>query len=61
MDGKQGAQLFHVLGAEYLVPMHYECWKHFTEFGDDLAKVFQEGGIADRVCWLPRGQSKKII
>ncbi|KAK0455610.1 putative Zn-dependent hydrolases of the beta-lactamase protein [Desarmillaria tabescens] len=61
MDGKQAARLFREIKADILVPMHYESWNHFTQFGKELAKVFEEEGIQDKVCWLTPGVSKKVI
>ncbi|KAL4912736.1 putative Zn-dependent hydrolases of the beta-lactamase protein [Aspergillus aurantiobrunneus] len=61
MDGKQGARLFNTIKADYLVPMHYESWGHFTQFGKDLVKVFEEEGIFERVRWLTPGKSVKIL
>ncbi|KAJ5825344.1 Zn-dependent hydrolases of the beta-lactamase protein [Penicillium riverlandense] len=61
MDGKQAAHLFRTIKADKLVPMHYESWDHFTQFGQDLVKVFKEEGIFEDVCWLTPGKSVKII
>ncbi|KAJ5360189.1 Zn-dependent hydrolases of the beta-lactamase protein [Penicillium concentricum] len=61
MDGKQAAHLFHTIKADYLVPMHYESWGHFTQFGKDLVGEFQEEGIIDNVRWLTPGKSVKIL
>lgn len=61
MDGKQGARLFHTIKADCLVPMHYESWGHFTQFGKDLVKAFEEEGISDRVRWLTPGKPVKIL
>lgn len=61
MDGKQAAKLFREIKADYLVPMHYESWHHFTQFGEELRRVFQEEGINDRVCWLSPGQAVKVL
>ncbi|KAH8742308.1 hypothetical protein F5883DRAFT_366246, partial [Diaporthe sp. PMI_573] len=33
MDGAQAAKLFREIGAEVLIPMHFESWGHFTQFG----------------------------
>ncbi|KAG2007718.1 hypothetical protein GB937_008368 [Aspergillus fischeri] len=60
MDGKQGAHLFRTIKADYLVPMHYESWGHFVQFGKDLVKVFEEEGIMDKVRWLSPGKSVKV-
>ncbi|GKZ33554.1 hypothetical protein AbraIFM66950_003459 [Aspergillus brasiliensis] len=61
MDGKQAAKLFREIKADYLVPMHYESWHHFTQFGEELRRVFQEEGIDDRVCWLNPGHAVKVL
>ena len=61
MDGKQAAKLFQDIKADYLVPMHYESWNHFTQFGQELQTVFQAEGISDRVCWLKGGQAVKVL
>lgn len=61
MDGKQAAKLFRDIKADYLVPMHYESWKHFTQFGQELKTVFQEEEINDHVCWLEPGKAVKVL
>ncbi|KAF6837673.1 Zn-dependent hydrolase of the beta-lactamase [Colletotrichum musicola] len=61
MDGKQAAQLFRDLGADVLVPMHYESWAHFTENGDQLRVVLEEEGVSDKVRWLEPGVPTKIL
>ncbi|RYP42090.1 hypothetical protein DL767_000455 [Monosporascus sp. MG133] len=61
MDGKQAARLFREIGADVLVPMHYESWGHFSQKGQQLAKAFEEEGIQEKVCWLVPGVSKKVI
>ncbi|KAB2575784.1 N-acyl-phosphatidylethanolamine-hydrolyzing phospholipase D [Lasiodiplodia theobromae] len=61
MDGKQGAQAVRELGADFLVPMHYDSWHHFTQHGDELRKAFEEEGVLDKVCWLVPGKPVKIF
>jgi L-ascorbate metabolism protein UlaG (beta-lactamase superfamily) len=61
MGGKDAAQLFRELGADVLVPMHYESWHHFTQYGPELKQVLEEEGIADQVCWLTPGQRKQVV
>ncbi len=56
-----GARLFREIKADILVPMHYESWGHFTQNGKELAKVFEEEGIQDKVFWLTPGVSKKVF
>ncbi|RMJ24782.1 hypothetical protein PHISP_04331 [Aspergillus sp. HF37] len=60
MDGKQAVRLVREIGADIMVPMHFEDWEHFTEHGKDLAKIFDEEGIMDKVCWTTPGVSKRV-
>lgn len=61
MGGKDGAKLFRALKADVLVPMHYESWGHFTQFGDELRQVFEAEGISDKVCWLKGGEKVNVL
>lgn len=61
MGGKNAAELFRQLQADILVPIHYESWHHFTQFGTELRKVFEGEGISDKICWLEPGQKKRVI
>lgn len=61
MDGQQAAKLVREIGADIMVPMHYETWGHFTENGAELAKVLEKEGIQDKVCWLTPGVPKRVI
>lgn len=61
MDGKQGAQLLRTVKGDCLVPMHYESWKHFTQFGKELTQDFENEGVSDKVRWLTPGKSVKIL
>ncbi|KAK5806653.1 hypothetical protein VI817_000911 [Penicillium citrinum] len=61
MGGKDGAKLFRALKADIFVPMHYESWGHFTQFGDDLHQAFEEEGITDKICWLKGGEKVSVL
>ncbi|KAL1872403.1 hypothetical protein Daus18300_004373 [Diaporthe australafricana] len=61
MDGMQAARLFREVGAEVLVPMHFESWGHFSQFGSELKKEFKKEGIEESVCWMEPGVEKKIF
>ncbi|RHZ63891.1 MBL fold metallo-hydrolase [Aspergillus thermomutatus] len=61
MDGKSGARLLQALKSDVLVPMHYESWGHFTQFGKELAQDFEAAGVQHKVCWLTPGQKKKVL
>ncbi|KAK7711686.1 hypothetical protein SLS57_007979 [Botryosphaeria dothidea] len=61
MDGAQAARLCREVGVEVLVPMHFESWGHFTQFGGELREVFEEEGVAGQVCWLEPGVEKRVF
>ncbi|KAI9930151.1 hypothetical protein AWENTII_003376 [Aspergillus wentii] len=61
MDGKQGARLFRELDADVLVPMHFESWGHFTQFGGELKMVLEGEGLGGKVCWLTPGEETKVV
>lgn len=60
MDGKEAAKLYRDLGADILVPMHYNSWRHFTQNYAELYKAFEQEGVMDKVCWLTPGQTRKF-
>ncbi|KAK6079465.1 Zn-dependent hydrolase of the beta-lactamase [Seiridium cupressi] len=61
MDGKEATKLFRDLGADILIPMHFESWDHFTEGKGDLVEVFRDEGISDYVHWLTPGVATKVV
>ncbi|KAI8138766.1 beta-lactamase superfamily domain-containing protein [Fennellomyces sp. T-0311] len=61
MGGKDAAKLARDIDADIVVPIHYEDWQHFTQFGDALRKDFEEAGLMDKVCWLTPGVPKRVI
>lgn len=61
MNGKQATRLFHDIGADVLITMHFESWDHIGEGKDQLTAVFEEEGIANQVSWLEPGKPKKFF
>lgn len=61
MDGAQAVKLFRELGADVLVPMHFESWDHFKEQREDLAQSFKAGGLDKEVLWLEPGKKTKLV
>ncbi|KAH8649097.1 beta-lactamase-like protein [Xylariales sp. PMI_506] len=61
MDGRQAAQLLCDVGADVLVPMHYEGWTHFTEGRAQLEEALRSQGVLDQVRFLELGVPSKII
>jgi L-ascorbate metabolism protein UlaG (beta-lactamase superfamily) len=46
MDGRRVAAAAAVLGADVVVPAHYDGWTHFSEGRDDLELAFREAGLS---------------
>ncbi|KAL2692449.1 hypothetical protein Neosp_002858 [[Neocosmospora] mangrovei] len=61
MDGTDVARLFKAVGADILVPMHYNPWSHFKETVSQLKKDLEAAGVADRTRWLVPGQRTRIF
>ncbi|KAI1097345.1 Metallo-hydrolase/oxidoreductase [Jackrogersella minutella] len=61
MDGVQGAKLFNEIGAEVLVPLHFESWDHFSQDKKHLADAFGSAGIGENVRWLEPGKPKRVL
>ncbi|KAK7965842.1 uncharacterized protein PG986_000119 [Apiospora aurea] len=60
MNGRQAARLFREIGADVLVPMHFESWDHFTEGRDQLEVAFESEGVLDKVVWLELGVPRTV-
>ncbi|KAF2738350.1 Metallo-hydrolase/oxidoreductase [Polyplosphaeria fusca] len=61
MDGEQAVRLVEAIGAEVMVPMHFESWGHFTEGRGELEGVFGGRGIGERVVWLRPGEERGVF
>ena len=55
------AKLFCEIKANGLAPMHYEARGRFTQFGAELRGVFEDGGVAGKVCWLKGGEAVEVL
>lgn len=60
MDGEQAVQLTRDIGADFMIPIHFESWNHFTEDREGLAKVFTQKKFMDKVVWTVPGVPKKV-
>ncbi|CRG88529.1 hypothetical protein PISL3812_05560 [Talaromyces islandicus] len=60
MDGKQAVQLARDIGADVMIPIHFESWAHFSEGREDLMKVFEVEEFVDNVCWTTPGVPKVV-
>lgn len=61
VGGEDAARLFRDIGADVLIPMHYESWRHFTENKEALAEELKKAGVQDKVIWLEPGKETKIV
>jgi L-ascorbate metabolism protein UlaG (beta-lactamase superfamily) len=61
MDGKQAVRLARDIGADVMVPIHFESWDHFKESGEELLEVFTQEGFLDKVCWTVPGVPKVVF
>lgn len=56
LSAEEASQLARALRAEWIVPLHYEGWRHFTEGRSSALESFARQDIASRVRWLAAGQ-----
>ncbi|CAE6502331.1 unnamed protein product [Rhizoctonia solani] len=61
LDGQSAVKLIQDIGADVVVPMHFDSWGHFTEPSTESAKIFVEAGLKDKVMWLEPGVAKRIL
>ena len=62
MGSEEAAKMTHDIGAEKMVPLHYESWKHFTESSDDARAVMSaDEAVKDKVVWVVPGEKTKIV
>ncbi|EGZ15698.1 hypothetical protein PHYSODRAFT_507820 [Phytophthora sojae] len=62
MGGVQAAQLTRDIGAEKMVPLHFESWKHFTQSGDEVrAELAADAAVKDKVVWVVPGVRSVIV
>jgi hypothetical protein len=49
LDSIRAAAAAAILGSGVVVPAHYDGWAHFSEGRDDLARAFDDAGLAARL------------
>lgn len=57
LTSSKAAEAAEILGADEVVPVHFNSWRHFTEDADSLVSAFAEAGLADRLTVLAPGES----
>ncbi|MEU1199933.1 MBL fold metallo-hydrolase [Streptomyces sp. NPDC005813] len=55
MDSRRAAAAAAVLGADVVVPAHYDGWTHFSEGLADLELAFHEAGLSSLLRSAPHG------
>ena len=59
LDSARAAAAAAVLGPAAVIPAHYDGWAHFSEGAADLARAFDDAGLAERLrlrdhgTWIP--------
>jgi L-ascorbate metabolism protein UlaG (beta-lactamase superfamily) len=61
MSGHDAADFVKDHNPDVLVPMHYAEWQHFTEHDKELKERIEAEAIGEKVQWLPRGESVRIV
>ncbi len=55
LDSRRAAAAAAVLGAEIVVPAHYDGWAHFSEGLPELELAFHEAGLSSLLRVAPHG------
>ncbi|KAI8289935.1 hypothetical protein K4K60_007404 [Colletotrichum sp. SAR11_57] len=61
MGGKQASQLFRDIRSDWIIPMHFDAWDHFTQHGEALRSEFEKEGVAEKVKWLVPGKEVQVL
>lgn len=61
MSGHDAADLVRDHDIDVLVPIHFAEWTHFTEHDTELKERIKTESIGEKVRWLPRGESVRIL
>jgi L-ascorbate metabolism protein UlaG (beta-lactamase superfamily) len=60
MGGSDAVKLVQDLGIAKVVPMHFEGWGHFTQYGAELKKVVEKANIMDQVHFVEPGVATEV-
>lgn len=53
--------MFREIGADVLVPLHFEWWNHFKEGRGALKEALEREGVMDKVVWLEVGGERRLV
>ncbi|MEV0158703.1 MBL fold metallo-hydrolase [Nonomuraea fuscirosea] len=60
MDGAQGAAWVGLIHPHAVVPVHYDDYTVFSSPLDDFKHHIEQAGLADRVVYLERGETREL-
>jgi L-ascorbate metabolism protein UlaG (beta-lactamase superfamily) len=54
MTASEAVEAARTFSKAVVVPLHFEDWAHFSEPPDEIRRVFNDAGLAERLCWPQR-------
>lgn len=60
LDGNSAAEAARILAARYVVLVHVDGWRHFTEGSEQLRRAFSTSGLEDRLVPLQPGDNAHL-
>ena len=60
MNAAGAVETARAFAGAVLVPAHYEGWAHFREPRTEVARVFAEAGLTNRLLWLEPGVATTV-
>jgi L-ascorbate metabolism protein UlaG (beta-lactamase superfamily) len=60
LDSALAAEAARILGARFVVPVHFTGWQHFTEGAPDLQAAFDRAGLATHLVLLASGETTEL-
>jgi len=60
MTAYEGVEFARVFSKATIVPVHFEGWAHFTEDRHQIAREFDQSGLAQRLRWPEPGRTIRI-
>ncbi|NUP04292.1 MAG: MBL fold metallo-hydrolase [Nonomuraea sp.] len=60
MDGEQGASWVDLINPHAVVPVHFDDYGVFSSPLDDFRHHIEQAGLADRVVYLDRGETREL-
>ncbi|MFI7132497.1 MBL fold metallo-hydrolase [Nonomuraea sp. NPDC050153] len=60
MDGEQGASWCDLINPHAVIPVHYDDYAAFSSPLEDFRHHIEQNGLADRVVYLRRGETREL-